>query len=103
MEVLISLTVLLIVLMLVFLLPKQTKEQAVGICNYTLDQSVRKNANLQKILDLFASNKELTNESLRENLKVSDRSVVRYMDELEKQGKVKQIGNTGRNVIYKLI
>ncbi|MDP2637603.1 MAG: HTH domain-containing protein [Candidatus Levybacteria bacterium] len=103
MEILIGLVVLLTVLLSVFLFFKQAKKQAVGICNYTLDQSVRKNANLQKILELFASNKELTNESIRENLKVSNRSVVRYMDELEKQGKVKQIGNTGRSVTYKLI
>lgn len=101
MEVLIGLTVLLIAL-LVFLFSKQAKEKIAGICNFALEQSVSKQKNKQKILNLFGKEKELSNEQIRDSIQVSDRSVVRYMDELEKEEKVKQTGKTGRSVVYVL-
>ena len=54
------------------------------------------------IIDLFSDNSKLTNEKIRNELNVSERSVIRYMDELERQGKVKQAGATGRKVSYSL-
>ena len=38
---------------------------------------------------------------IRAALGVASRTVVKYMSELEKEGKVAQIGNTGRGVVYK--
>lgn len=87
---------------LVFLLSKKTREEVVGICNFALEQSVHKQRNLDSILKLFEGKKELSNEEIRVSLKVSPRSVVRYMDELERQGKVKQVGTIGRGVAYTL-
>lgn len=52
---------------------------------------------------VFESNKELTNEKIKQELGVTDRSTVRYMEELEKTGKVTQIGTTGRSVTYRMI
>jgi len=45
---------------------------------------------------------ELTNSDLQELLGVSDRTVVRYFDELEEEGIVVQKGKSGRGVHYEL-
>ena len=76
------------VLVLVFRRGKETAE--------------KKEENKKKILELFEGRAGLSNSDIRESLGLSDRSVVRYMDELEKEGKVEQVGDIGRNVIYRL-
>lgn len=97
---------LILLLMLSSKARDKTKEkisQSVKICNFALEQSIHKQKNKQKVLDLLQKETELTNEQIRKLLKVSDRSAVRYMDELEKMGKVKQVGTIGRGVSYKLV
>lgn len=86
----------------VILFSRKTREQVYGICATALDQTVRKNANKEKILTLLAERREASNSDIREALGVSERSAVRYMDELEREGKVEQVGNTGRGVTYRL-
>lgn len=56
----------------------------------------------KEILEILKEKKKVSNKELRKKLGVSKRSVVRYMDELEKQGKVAQVGKTGRNAYYSL-
>lgn len=73
-----------------------------GICNFALEQSVHKQKNLDIILKLFESRDKLTNEDIRAHLNVTRRSVVRYTDELERQGRIRQIGDVGRFVVYTL-
>ena len=77
-------------------------KKAAGIYSFALEQTVRKNANKEKIMELFKERPELTNADIREKLGVTERSVVRYMDELEKSGKVEQVGDSGRGVFYRL-
>jgi predicted HTH transcriptional regulator len=90
---------LLIIFFLLFLLfSKSTQDNT----NFILEQSLHKQKNKEKILDLFSKDKQLSNEEIRSALKVSYRSVIRYMDELEKEKKVTLVGNTGRNVTYKI-
>jgi hypothetical protein len=36
-------------------------------------------------------------------LGIPESTVTRYFDELEKEGKIKQIGKTGRDVAYELV
>lgn len=45
---------------------------------------------------------ELTNNEAQELLGVSDSTITTYFDELEVEGKVVQIGKTGRGVYYTL-
>lgn len=80
----------------------QNKEGLAGICATALDQTVRKNGNKEKVLALFGTKNELSNSDIRDALGVSATSVVRYMDELEKEGKVEQIGTAGHAVTYRL-
>lgn len=64
-------------------------------------QQEQKKQNLEKIMEMFAGNAELSNAEIRQKLGLDDRTVVNYMDELERQGKVMQAGKTGRYTRYK--
>ncbi len=58
--------------------------------------------NKDKIMGLFETDVELTNTEIRKVLGVSDRTVVRYMDTLEKAGLVVQTRKTGPLTTYVL-
>lgn len=76
--------------------------EIVGICMSALDQSVRKEGNKRRVLELIAERGEISNSDIREALEVSGSTVVRYLDELERAGKVVQVGETGQSVVYRL-
>ena len=78
-----------------------TREEFVGICASAVETTLQKEARKQKILTLLREQVELSNSEIRKVLKVSSRSVVRYMDELEAEGKVKQVGIVGHAVTYR--
>ncbi|QSH39538.1 winged helix-turn-helix domain-containing protein [Candidatus Kaiserbacteria bacterium] len=61
----------------------------------------RKRKRLDKILTLYIDNDEITNSDVRELLNVSDATATRYLDQLEDEGKIEQIGETGMNVFYR--
>jgi len=65
-------------------------------------QSVRREQNLEKLLELVRSNGLVSNDDAEKALGVSNATAERYLQELERQGKLEQIGKTGRNVTYKL-
>jgi len=79
-----------------------TGTELVGICKSSLETITEKEERKQKVLGLFSDKPELSNADIREILGVSGRTVVRYMDELEQEGKVKQIGEVGYAVRYSL-
>lgn len=97
-------TILIIIgiVIIVFLLRQKTREKVVGICATAIGVDAKKRERKEKVLELFASRGSLNNSDIREALGISDRSVIRYMDELEKEGKVEQVGPTGRSVTYRL-
>jgi len=61
-----------------------------------------KEENIEKLLDFISGKKEITNDEVQEELRISDATSTRYLDELEKRGVVKQIGKTGQSVKYKI-
>ncbi|MBU1179691.1 winged helix-turn-helix transcriptional regulator, partial [Patescibacteria group bacterium] len=63
-------------------------------------QALAKSANKQKILELLADKKKIANNDVEKLLGVSDATTERYLDELEKEGKIKQVGKTGKHVYY---
>ena len=83
-------------------------EEFVGICTVAVDRTVRKQGNMEKIMSLFARSTssgqaaELSNFEIRKALGVSSRTAVRYMDELEKEGRVEQVGKIGHTVTYRV-
>lgn len=54
------------------------------------------------ILKILAKKKKITNDDVENLLGISNTSAWRYLDELEKEGKIKQVGRTGRSVYYQL-
>ncbi len=66
-----------------------------------LGQQAEKNARKKDIMALFDSKEEITNNDVERGLGVSDRSATRYLEELEQEGKIAQIGKTGRAVSYR--
>jgi predicted transcriptional regulator len=52
---------------------------------------------------LFQKYPTLTNAIIRQELGFDDRVIVNYMDELERLGKVRQVGKTGKNAYYERI
>ncbi|MEI7462835.1 MAG: helix-turn-helix domain-containing protein [Candidatus Taylorbacteria bacterium] len=64
-------------------------------------QTGEKEHNKEAIIGLMESgNQPLTNEHIRQMSGVSEATAIRYLDELEKEGKVKQVGRTGAHVFY---
>ena len=59
-------------------------EEFVGICKSAVETASQKETRKQKALG------------------VSSRTAVRYLDELEKEGKVEQVGSIGHAVTYRL-
>ena len=57
----------------------------------------------QSIYELLETNHPLTNDDVEKMLGVSDATATRYFDELEKEGKVRQVGKTGRHVHYERV
>ena len=61
---------------------------------------LRREKKLLKIMTLFAKQTAVTNDEVEKLLHVSDATATRYLSELEKRGKLKQVGTTGRGVSY---
>jgi Fic family protein len=68
-------------------------------------QAKEKAETRRKILAFFcaALNHEATNNDIEKLLGVSDATATRYLDELEKEGLIKQVGKTGNAVYYEKI
>lgn len=60
----------------------------------------RKRKKLNKVMTLFAKQTKITNDEIEKFLHVSDATATRYLSQLEKEGKIKQTGKTGRSVFY---
>lgn len=60
----------------------------------------RKTAKLEKILAALQKKNHITNDEVEKLVHVSDATATRYLSQLEKEGKIKQIGKTGKAVTY---
>jgi len=79
-----------------------TKEEFVGICKSAVETASQKEARKESALALLRERGELGNSEIRAMLGVASRTAVRYLDELEAEGKVEQIGKIGHSVTYRL-
>jgi Fic family protein len=64
------------------------------------EKAVKTVTHLDRIVSLFETDAELTNTEIRKAMGVSARTVVRYMDELEKAGLVVQTRQGGPLTTY---
>ncbi len=65
-------------------------------------QAKKKAKNKKQILGFLRENERVVNNDIEKLLRVSDATATRYMNELEKEQKVRQIGKTGNAVYYVL-
>ena len=77
-------------------------EELVGICASAIETASQKEVRKQKALAMIREKGDLSNSEIRKALGVSSRTAVRYLDELEKEGKVEQVGKIGQGVTYRL-
>jgi hypothetical protein len=77
------------------------REENLKLANQT--RLEKKREKIDKILDLFAKQTNLTNDEVEKLLHVSDATATRYLETLEKEGKIKQVGKTGKGVKYEKI
>lgn len=60
----------------------------------------RKRKKLDKILEALNTKGKITNDEVEKLLHVSDATATRYLSALEKEGKIQQVGKTGKAVEY---
>lgn len=60
----------------------------------------RKRKKLEKILEALTAKGKITNDEVEKLLHVSDATATRYLSALEKEGKIQQVGKTGKAVEY---
>ena len=63
----------------------------------------RKRKKLDRVMSLFLQKSKITNDEVEKFLHVSDATATRYLSQLEKEGKIKQNGKTGKSVSYSRI
>ncbi len=63
----------------------------------------RKRKKLDKVMSLFLKHSKITNDEVEKFLHVSDATATRYLSQLEKENKIKQVGKTGKEVSYSRI
>ncbi|MDP3882601.1 MAG: helix-turn-helix domain-containing protein [Candidatus Staskawiczbacteria bacterium] len=71
-----------------------------GLEEYNKKMQEKKEQAKAKIMELLARKEKISNSEAVKNLSISSSSAVRYLDELEREGKVKQVGKTGKSVVY---
>lgn len=64
-------------------------------------EKAKKIEELKKFVE--STDEKITNDLVQEKLSISDATATRYLDELEKEKIVKQVGEEGRSVYYKKI
>ncbi|MBT4732895.1 DUF977 family protein [Candidatus Woesearchaeota archaeon] len=79
-----------------YLLARRRKEGLI------FGQAKRKQENKQKILDFLRESRKIQNNDVERLAGVSNATAERYLDELEKEGKITQHGKIGQNVFYTL-
>jgi predicted HTH transcriptional regulator len=67
------------------------------------EAKAEKEKHLVQIMAFAAGKESIRNDEVQTLLGVSDATTERYLDELEQTGKLKQIGKTGRSVVYKVV
>jgi len=64
--------------------------------------TIKKKENKMRILRLLQEKKSVVNNDVEKMLGVSDATATNYLTELEAEGEITQINETGRGVYYKL-
>src|SRR3989344_6191445 len=66
-------------------------------------QAEEKKRNKEQILGLLDDQHPLTNNHVEQLLGISDATATRYLEELEREGKIRQVGDVGKGVFYEKV
>lgn len=66
------------------------------------EQVAKRQEHLEKVLAIARQKGEIANDDVQKALAVSDATAERYLAELEKQGKLEQVGERGVRVRYRI-
>ncbi len=94
------LIIILILLIIILILLNIGKIKEKIVCQSS--QQKKKQENKEKIMDELQNKQKITNNDIEKLLNVSDATATRYLNELEKENKIEQIGKIGRAVYYRL-
>ena len=85
--------------------PSNRSSSGKGKIVYQSEDEAQKQVNLNKIREHLSAqaNGKLDNKTIREILVVSDTTACRYLNDLEKEGLIKQIGTDGPGVYYQKV
>ncbi len=74
------------------------------VCNHKPNKMEKKKEGIDKVLKFLQEKDggQVTNNDVEKLLGVSDATATRYLSELERNGKITQIGTTGKGVYYTL-
>ena len=67
------------------------------------EQEVEKEKNLERVRQYIAGKEKVTNAEIQKLLNISNATVARYFNDLEKEGVIRQMGDAGQNVYYDVI
>lgn len=80
--------------------PASPGKESPGIAKVNESRQDAKAKAKDKILKLFDNKTEITNDDIQKLLAVSDATATNYLEELEGEGHITQIGKEGRGVKY---
>lgn len=73
-----------------------------GIASHTQKQQDQKQTRKEKILEILKEKGSVVNDEIEKSLGVTDTTATNYLQELEREGKIEQVGERGRFVSYRL-
>lgn len=78
------------------------KKTSGGIAEYTEQRSSKKQNGKEKIITALREKGTITNNDVEKLLNIADSTATSYLQELEREGRIEQIGTQGRFVHYKI-
>lgn len=82
------------------LMEQEIKDEVKDVVSYSEKRKEEKRKNKKEIIKMFDDDSQLSNREVAKKLGISRSSAFRYLEELEKAGKIKQVGDHGRFVYY---
>ncbi len=82
--------------------PNKVNKKIIENGNIISEQEKQKQENLQKAREFIKGKDRISNNDIEKLLKISDATTIRYLDDLEKEGLIKQVGKTGQSVYYEV-
>jgi len=79
------------------------KKKDMDLTGINKKRAEQKEQNKQKVIEFITGRDEVVNDDIEKFLGVSNATAERYLNELEQEGRLKQVGKVGRSVKYKAL